>query len=255
MKKLSGIDFLACGDFKEKRAAVLSKTGWGFIDTKGKTKGKLNYKKVGDFVNNRAIVETQKGRFGFINLDGKEIFKPKYKAVRNFKNGYALVKKRRKTKMIDSLGSRVSKSETRDIQIRNRYYSEVNYSEINTIDKRRNNQISDSIFNLLNIEFEAVGNFKDSIAVVALKKENKRTYNIKKYGLINKNGHYLSLPMASSFSNFVGNYAQFKYFSLNGLYDSEGNELLETKYGKIEVFDSNYLKISDLSKIFYLKIE
>lgn len=96
------------GNFIEKRAKVMLKGKWTFIDSKGKEITPLQYDAVRDFREGLAAV-WQNYQWGYINPQGKIILKPQYDQALDFTKGKAQVTQQGRTFYINAQGREVGK--------------------------------------------------------------------------------------------------------------------------------------------------
>lgn len=100
-KEIVSPQYESIGTFKEGRGTFVNKEGMGVLDTKGKVITKKYYGYVGDYSEGLAIVlekqDNGKRYYGYINRKGDEVIVPTYEAANDFVNGKALVQTEEQT--------------------------------------------------------------------------------------------------------------------------------------------------------------
>lgn len=96
------------GNFIEKRAKVMLKGKWTFIDVKGKEITALQYDAVRDFREGLAAVWLNY-QWGYINPQGNIVIKPQFEQALDFTKGKAQVTLQGKTFYINAQGKEVGK--------------------------------------------------------------------------------------------------------------------------------------------------
>jgi hypothetical protein len=94
------------GNFSEKRAKVMLKGKWSFIDEKGKEITSLQFDGVRDFKEGLAAVWTNY-QWGYINLAGKMVISPQFEQALDFEKGKAQVVLKGRTFYINAQGKEV----------------------------------------------------------------------------------------------------------------------------------------------------
>ena len=194
--------------YKEGRALVKHRNGYGFIDTKGNLVIEGNYSKAADFSEGRAMVQRD-NRCGFVDLSGKEIIPLIYSKCLDFEDGKAVVYEGlKKGGIINLSGEEIIEPGINRL---------INFKEGRGL-VRKNYQFyyiaEDASWR--DGYFEKAAHYQHGIAVV--KKEGK-------WGIINRNGLHLISNKYDKIDVFNNGFAKVQLGKFRGLANLKGSLL------------------------------
>lgn len=233
--KMCAEGFLSIMPFKEGRAAVRYKNGYGFINTSGKLIINAKYSKVGSFANGRAMVQKER-QCGYIDLYGKEVIPCKYSKCLDFNEGRAIVYKGyRKGGLIDIDGKVLIKPSVSRLYDFNNGRGLVRNKDQNFIYITDQNRLYDG-------SYEDAKKFTHGVA--AVKVNNK-------WGIINQNGIEVIPPKYDKIEPFENGYARVRIKGFSGLTNLKGEIIMDANYEYITYAGQGIFRVEKGDKVGY----
>jgi len=242
-KVISEKEYIDVKDFHEGLAAVKTHKGWGYVDVSGEEVIPVSYKRAGNFNNGIAPVRTRQSygllffkkksyKEGVISMDNKTIIKVQYDNISDFRNGFAIVRSDNRYGIINQENKAIVKAKYRKIE-----RDEFTESFILISNKR------DTIpLNKLALKASKTDSSTQAKINAELKLKQEKT---------KKANTPIEITLERKISNFSEGKASYGTKHIFGLYDAEGNQLIENKYLSINNFTTDFFIIQDIGKTEY----
>ncbi len=216
---------------------------WGIINLHGDVIASFVFDAIGDFTANRALVAKNR-KCGFVDGSGKIVIPLSYPFseslinTANFKNGYALLKKKVKSILLDSLGTKISLSGFEDIGLPSEGLVPVKKNK-----KWGFADLKGKIKILCN--YNQVSPFENGYAKI---KSNKLT------GIIDVSGKTVFPAMYEDIA-ITTNYFICKSGGRSGLISKDGAIVLPAEYDHIEFLSAKIVSATTDNNMLYYSLQ
>ncbi|UKN02160.1 WG repeat-containing protein [Paracrocinitomix mangrovi] len=223
----------------EGRFAALLEDFWGIIDNKGKVLLDFEYDYIGKYLNGVSIIELE-DQFNYVDKEGKILLSQwvdtytEYRTFAMFNNGYAKVSSDKGFNLIDTLGTKLFKTDWEDVG----YYSD----RIAVKKSGKWGYVNPKGQKIIPFEFTYAYSFKGKSAVV-----QQSPF----YGVINKKGEFDIDPLQEELVQLNDTVFVAKSLGKYGLISSKGDTLLPYNYVKIEPIDEKIVKVEENNELYY----
>ena len=231
--------FITVAPFKEGRAAVRYKEGYGFIDVNGNVVIKPEYSKVGNFCDGRAMIQKE-GQCGYIDLGGNEIVPCIYSKCLDFNDGRAVVYQGyQRGGLIDRNGKVIIEPSV------NRLYDFNNGRGLVRGKDRTFIYITEQA-RLYDGAYEDARKFEHGVATVKING---------KWGIINQKGIEVIPPKYDKIESFDEGFARVRIKGFSGLTNLKGDLIVAPNYEYITYAGGGVFRVEQGDKVGYFDMK
>ena len=192
------------------------------------TKVSEEYDYIGDIINGFAVVGN-KGKYGLIKQDGTEVVSPKYDKFENVSDGFCLVAK--KTILGNFKYGFINTNGEEFVKLHYDYArSFCEGRAILNIEKDKWIVIGQDRYQVSH-EYDSITDYNEGFAIIGVGKIPDR-----RYGVIDRKGHYIVRPKYDEIHPFKNGYAKVKSFDLWGIINQNGLEVVSPIYTDITFY-------------------
>lgn len=232
-------EFRSINPFREGRALVRTKQGFGFLDTKGRMVIRDKFGKAGEFHEGRAMVQ-QKNKCGYIDLEGEIIVPCSYSRCQDFSGGRAVVYQGIKNAGIIGINGELIVEPSLD-----RLLEFQEGRGLMRDDNYRFYYITEQT-SLYDGYYDRATAFHHGVAVVQIDG---------KWGIINQKGIEIIPPKYDRIDSFEDGYAKVKIEGYNGLSNLNGQLIVQPHYEFISYAGEGLFRVEQGDKIGYFDSE
>lgn len=212
---------------------------WGLITLTGDTILPFVYDYIGEFSDNRAIVE-KASEFNYVDLHGKLLLSlwlptfAEYRQLARFKNGYARIEQEGKYNLIDTTGKKLFAQPKENVG---------DFASLIAVQKAGKwGYVTPAGAAAIPYNFTLASSFHGNFAIAG---------SDPFYGLINKSGQYVIQPFYEELSYLNDTLLIAKSRGNFGIMNLKGDTLLNFVYIKIEPISDKVVKIEQGAAVFY----